>query len=644
MFGEVMNQGIRALSGQGGLCATLLEEASLPTMVPMLRARERWFLLVETLLGHGTVRGGRGRDFPFSHQRGRSTRLALALAGVVEGFRPGAKSQLAHICIYDVLVALHCIGMARTMHFTDPLKQEHYYSTALEVLLEYLFDPLEAEQIRDLIGLSRNGVECTRSMRKRFRRQDLRLAQCAAAMASVSLSDQHESDPTKWLTERFGLRNEDLQALDAIRVNLLVIKVKGAQRFLDTCIKPFIQRGASAWCSLVASRARDSLTHSQMLPISLLIDNDAVTTFLCPSDLGLPDIEQTLRNFFLDESPENLSREFVARYCPRLMPYYESACQASQMTAQVLPSLGYELRQDCSLLQLSTQCVAMASELSETETGVRLMQFCRGRQPLDEPACSGHLGSVVLPEKRHQMPLWYNPSGDQAYGFIATTFSLAEITYSRMTRVMIREQLRSHYGMDVRAPENQQGLLRLLPGGDEGRLTYLKYDGDAIGRLFLSQPMIRRPAISIHLERLIRDAWIESVVELIRDRGLDGIPVDLVYMGGDDLLMVLPDVLVKEFIQYFDTRLTRGEGLGITFTFAGLSGITVADARSTNVLNRVNDLLARIKVLRKGRQLEAHAEKHFEPVICRKSAGAIIPACAVPDDTGISRKVIIPCQ
>lgn len=577
----------------------LLEQASLPAPLPMLRARERWILLMETLLGHGAIRGGRSRDFPFSTQRDQALSLAASLVDVDWSFVPGRDGPACQICLHHVLAALYCIGIARASAFDDALEEECYYSTALHSLLEALFPRSESIRVLDLLGLGTHGREISGKMRRRLRK-DFRLASLISTLATNEVPDDRQALP--WLVEVLRLRDADILELRNLKVGLLVLKVKGAQRFLDKCRRSFIQRGASAWCSLIASRTRDHLSQLASLPLGLLMDNEAVTVFLCPPNTCFPDIERQIRGLLLSGDGLSLSPTFVQTFCPRLSPYFEVAVSEGQNTTLTLPELGYELRSDCSLLEIAIPGALCLDSQDDSHFSRSIFALSSSVPLPSSERCSGHALSAVYRQPGFEAPLWYNRGSDQAYGFAAAAFSLAEITFSRMMRQSIREHLKDKHKVDVVTPETVDAMLRLLGPKDSLRLCVLKYDGDSIGELFRSAAMVSRPATSLRLETAIRKCWINTVAGIIQNDKLKGNPIDMVYWGGDDLLITLPDCLLVSFLAGFDRELNKAGWSELSFTFAALDGIEAAQYKEFNYLGEVNSLLKVAKRVRKGEQ------------------------------------------
>jgi hypothetical protein len=138
------------------------------------------------------------------------------------------------------------------------------------------------------------------------------------------------------------------------------------------------------------------------------------------------------------------------------------------------------------------------------------------------------------------------------------------------------------------------------------RLAYLKYDGDSFGTKFSAVPSLRRPGLSMTLEMLMRESWLSAVAYLAKQHNFTVVPADLVYFGGDDILITLPAYLLNEFLKAFDEALVSisRSSDGVTFTFSAVTfHLPVVDysdrEKDTNMhittIGEVNDLLLEAK-------------------------------------------------
>ena len=613
------------LQGHFPLLKHLLTETSSDALVPMLGARQRWLLLLEICLGHSRVRGGRSRDYPFSRQRANSLELANALQQTKMPFQPGRKPISVEISWFNVLVCLLLAETAKAEQHRTALSKELYYTAALEVIIDCLVEPAQQQTALDLLGVSHQGQERSRKFRTLFRREGLRAAQIMASLSAMRAT--HPEYSANDLPPLLGLQPQLLDTLTTCKVDLLYLKVKKAQTFLSACTKPFIQRGASAWCSQMAARMRDLLAEESAqygFEPALLIDNDAVTILAFPQGGAIsgPAISNAATRFFLDpDSPEHLSSSLIRTFYPRLAPYYEAARKEQLATAQILPLMGTEHRKGLSLFQLATANLLPGQNhinIPGVDSEDTLIDLQFKSTPSRHP-CSGHRLSAAFTNSENQIPIWYNPSGRQAYGFASTAFSLAEITFSRMTGQAIYERLRDEHQLPVTRPETRRDLIRALPYADN-RITYLKYDGDSVGQRFSALPLCERPELSTQLESLLRKSWLEALTNLIKAHNLTAGPVDLLYLGGDDLLLALPGALAEQYTELLDAALIKYSGANpIQFTFTAITepvpetanhGSEEGGPSPAHNIMAVNESLDWVKVLKKAGQLHEQFARH----------------------------------
>jgi hypothetical protein len=72
---------------------------------------------------------------------------------------------------------------------------------------------------------------------------------------------------------------------------------------------------------------------------------------------------------------------------------------------------------------------------------------------------------------------------------------------------------------------------------------------------------------------LMRETWLGAVASLVKRHDFQVVPTDLVYFGGDDMLIALPQYLLQEFLKAFDVALTSHPHFPtpITFTFSSVT-------------------------------------------------------------------------
>lgn len=605
-----------ALAGLEETFVGLLRQVSLATPLPMLSARERWQHVTELLLGHAQVRGGRTRDFPFSPQREASALICQALLQHQNRFRPGQSALEGAYSAYDLVVCLQIIEVS-SMDGRDPtLESERHFSSALWVLLDELFPSEWLPRLATTLGIAEEGVEISHRWLKQYRREELLLARTMATLARTDPCGRSGDALKASLLRAYLLRPRQIERLETLRVSLIYLKTRKVQPFLDQCRRSFIQRGASYWCSQITSRVRDIILAEQGGRVSLLIDCDSVTVMVAPA--SMPCIrwaEQLAQGFFLDpDDRTQLNPGVVERFWPRLQPYYHQARQEGVATAGVLPTLGFDLRPEMSLWTLICQRIlASAGHDNRSPSAIDWLAV----QPSSDSSevrvapqtaldvCYGHVGQPRFTREEFAMPLWYNPSGEQSYGWASTVFSLSGLAFNRLTLEAL-EQLFQERGLSgLRCARTQRELMQALPGA-EPEISLLKLDGDGIGKAFSALSLICRPALSASLENAMRRTWLDSLISLIREHHLTTTPIDLIYAGGDDLLIALPSQLSGDFLRAFGLNWERNAGNSalktVTFTYAEIVERpqytrTADNEDSGRSLREVNRLLDEAKEL-----------------------------------------------
>lgn len=88
-------------------------------------------------------------------------------------------------------------------------------------------------------------------------------------------------------------------------------------------------------------------------------------------------------------------------------------------------------------------------------------------------------------------------------------------------------------------------------------LVHLKMDGDGIGDRFRTHSLGDFPWLSVQLARMVQQRLVAGVQTALAHcppvKGAAGptLPVDVVYVGGDDVYVVLPELLMKPFLDGF---------------------------------------------------------------------------------------------
>ena len=607
----------------------LLESTSVHTLLPMLDARSRWLLIVEILLGNAPVRGGRSRDYPFSVDRADSTRIAFQLVCCKRSFRPGSSAVSGDYSIYDLIVALQCIEACEVSDQMKPAKSEQHFTIAIRVLVEMLFPKESRKVVLATVGVSDKGEDGAVKKSRSYLRGEIEMAKRLAVLARAQVPPSDASEPVGFLRRHFGLSDKDVAELERPRLTLIYLKTKEAQSFIDRCLSPFIQRGASFWCSQTSARVRDLLTSSASVERGILLDNDAITILSGSSCEKVEDLEATIRKMcFEPNDHRQVSSAFIARNYPRLMPYYRAAKEGGMSTAMAMPAFGVQVRAK-SLLDMATDFTApdsLTGSIPEEDSVV-----IGSREPANEVAelpCSGRKEDMRIRSEKLSVPSWYDRRIGEGYGFPSIAFSLAELTYAKASGRAIALQLKERGCADLTTASTQKELLAGTHSPDD-RLAYLKYDGDSFGTKFSEIPSLRRPSLSITLEMLMRESWLSAVASLAKEHKFNVVPADLVYFGGDDILITLPAYLLHEFLHKFDEALGENteSSRDVSFTFSAVTfSLPIINHSEKNqdvnlhteTIGEVNQLLRNAKILHKSSvQSDGHMKHHYLGRLCQ---------------------------
>ena len=536
----------------------------------MMDARSRWLLIIEILLGNAPVRGGRTRDYPFSADRADSTQLAHQLLSCERSFKPGRADVAGVFTLYDMIVALQCIGISRPV---DSSGSEQHFTMAMRVLIGMLFPAESHRIILDTMGISDSGDDGAVKQCQTYRRHEVAMAYRLAVLARTQVPESDSQASMAFLKDRFELRDRDMAEMRGMTLSLIYLRTKEAQSFIDRCHSPFIQRGASFWCSQTSARARELMTSGVSGVRGIFLDNDSVTVLSSACEEDVKALEAKLREAWFDANDcSQVSKTFILDNYPRLLPYYRAACEEGLPTSMAMPCFGIQVRSK-SLLDMVTDIVVqegVTDSISKYDTVLigRLVEA----PYMAELSCSGRWGDKRIGSIENSVPSWYNPRIGEGYGFPAIAFSLAELTYAKSGGRAIAYQLKERGCPSLTTVSTQFELLQRTNAPDR-RISYLKYDGDGIGPRFSGIPSLLRPGLSISLEMLMRESWLDAVAAVAKCYDFQVVPADLVYFGGDDMLIALPQYLLQEFLNAFDVALTSHSLLSspVTFTFSSVT-------------------------------------------------------------------------
>lgn len=556
--------------------ARVLRHASVPRPVWHLTPRERWSLLRDTLLGHAPVRGGlRPRDLPFDAYC-RAAIATTARVHALPAYDVGDEEQRS-IRFIDWLVVYAALVAERSGHpdlDADVLARDAVYDCLYELRRALRFDcsgvPLsECPFIHRMIGLVGLSQQEWERSEGRGGTSELWMNRDDARSAVIRANALRAGDATLRLS---GSERAGLQRIGEPRFRLLTVRMREVQDYLERGRRHWLMRGASAWCSQALALARDLVVGDDTdgaTPI-LLSDSDAIFAILAPAALTVGKLttrlEERLRDFW---SGAPTSGPGCDRRFPRLAEWRRAAEASGVDPTGVMPVIGIQSSRPMSAVDLCTGRFSRFKALEEGTIEIRAVQPSL-------PACDVVLGDVGITERS---PAWLRDVGTQSAattGWTGIVWSLCGTTF----RTHCHEGFAAQLGIpDLRiVPVNQGEWLRMLSMVDEP-LTYVKIDGDAIGRRFRRSPIPRLPALGLTLANTVFHRLVAAASAISRMRTHEGhppcLPMDIVYLGGDDLLCCIPRVALPMVLDAFGAtspRERRWKAISFTFVAIELPG------------------------------------------------------------------------
>jgi hypothetical protein len=353
------------------------------------------------------------------------------------------------------------------------------------------------------------------------------------------------------------------------QVWLLRVKTHEVQKFLKRGTNLWMRRGASAWVSHSLAVARELLPElgafnppEETLRPFLLTDVDAVAGFACfsapPCESLCSQLEKALEESFRRENPKLWAfreaapslrdRDVALRACfPRFR------LESELFTLRSLCGIREWKSED--LLERERETARSEDRYSESRTlGLRL---------LEEGTCAfvaddeGLLSVGEVPWRRGEL-------GNPSIGWCGIVWSLAGATYRAHTLQGLAAELDLP---PLQLPRDHSDWRRLL-GEEEGEVAYLMLDGDMVGRKLGTLPYLS--AIQAGLDLLEKTqrgllAGIQTACGAKADGlKLRTLPVELVYLGGDDLMVDLPSRYLDAFLEGFSRNPDSEEDWGFT--------------------------------------------------------------------------------
>jgi hypothetical protein len=560
-----------------------LREGATPATPCFLSHRQRWRWLMDTLQGHPLIRGHqRPRDFPIDPAARRILATAIALQQLPLKAWPDGKQAEGHPNLGSWAYAFGAVVeglLAREREGHEKICRSAVQWVIWTVLRAAgkASSAAACQRLAGTLGMTLNEMPLLlkrdASVPKEAELYQIGLpgedslvaaAATAALLASIAATQE---DPGRIA----GLHAEHSQVTELLNLRFWLVSLKPSkvQAFLSRARLSFLQRGASAWASQALALAREGLV-SIRAPRTrtwvLVTDVDALAefiTFTKPQarrlstalqrhfegmwskgdvlEARMPRLAQVARR--IGDSPEDLQARLYT------LPPFE---------VQASPALN--LRQLCvGRPGLSKQ--GLKAKNDEGRGKGRIADWHPAPPVFDGPSCPWVAGD------RGRLPaqdlLWLD--GDRTkptLGWSAMTWSLAGMTHRLMVHQGLCEGLaRPDLSLITKHPDWLEALRE-----SDGDHAYLKLDGDGVGVTLGTLPKLQASTVGLDILLHLQAGLLEGLNRVIGawqanhpGQPLTTLPLDLLYLGGDDLVCSLPAAYLDDFLAGFEgAALSRG--------------------------------------------------------------------------------------
>jgi hypothetical protein len=553
------------------LFTSILAQTSGETQVAYLDARTRWSLFIEICTGNAKIKGGRSRDFPFSEQRTNNTELALRLSACnlnkkyLQGL--SAHTQVSKL---NFLIASMVFETANSLN-AEPIASELYYSSALSKLVDIVFDDADSEnsKLKQLMGISTLGRD---TERKHYPSLHIQCAVQLAFLADIDISEQANSQDAKTFLIEHIKNKQIFHCMQSRSLDLMYLKTKKVQTYLNGCTKSYTQRGASYWCAHFIALVRDVIDKNTAFPSVLLTDCDSVSIRALSSSEDENAIREAIYEYFIDaKANHQLNEDFIKSYFPRLLPYFKKAKQEKAITCNILPDIELCIRKGVTLIDLLVERSSLGDWQVPLRTSENIMQFQRSYDVTHDIACDACPSEPAFDAEDMLTPTWYAKNRGDRYGFKSVFLSLIGMNMKKQIQQSLQESISQTLNRDIILPKSLKDLAK-RSCSERSDLCLIKYDGDKIGQAFSNRCFTSRPELSVRVEATFRKALLKATAEIVEQHSLDFCPVELIYFGGDDLFVVVASCYANDFVKCFDHHMlaTINEfGLTIRASFVG---------------------------------------------------------------------------
>ena len=554
---------------------TLLVSAT-PASPWYLSDRQRWRWLVDTVLGHPKIRGGlRPRDFPADPVALETLQWVMELQKRPHSKGSGATGTYPRNVKWPFgswLVAFILLVEKVAQEGQNP---EELLRQATFWLCQEILRVAKAKDDRfELMAHLGMGIRDEDNAPPEKEISELsRVAAWSAHLAELGLKEDQalspeecpELDPGECLEEGPGECPEDIKRILLNKqIRILKLEPYKPQKYIEKGKFVWIQRGASVWCSQAMAMLRDIVAESHD-DLILLGDAGAVVTFvdLCPEhtpEFWINNLEEQLSIFMRDgfdkRFPELASKrkhaELVGIHADACLPSFEFRLSGSVCFNDLLHPQSIDPRDSRHPIPRTSNDNSTGSGCDWVEGEDGIFTFREGVDGKTDP---------------RKPPI--------KFSWIAAVWRLAGSTFRAHSIAGFGHQL----DLKQIKPGHRVGDWLAAIKENTNPLAYVRLDGDHVGEALGKSPFLCRPRAGLELGggtfNLLLAGIRETIASwLVRHPGseLNQLPVDILFIGGDDIFIAVPEPLLEAFLSGF----SRGKFPQATKSFTGAAIICPA--------------------------------------------------------------------
>lgn len=541
-----------------------------------LTHRQRWRWLIDTLMGHPRIRGGqRPRDFPTDPASRRAVSCAVELhsrevlawdrissdqkssfGSWLYAYALMLEGRVFPACIHPELAAQEAIQW--TLWQILRITGRDYEEGSLHRILAALgIAPKEAPKL--------SGIPKPPASKCRHCVGDCRLnlgtdMDCRAivgiAAEAAFIAGNAALSGSGSIEEATKHNRAQIKLLLDTQVWLIALKTHKVQERIERAKRLFVARGASVWASQALALGRELLineTDSQELGLPrlmLLNDVDAIASFACFDEPHCQSIAQIL---------ESRLRNGVAKNNPRLLALLDSQSKAwgdSFDITTCLPNFCIETYYAGTIWDMCSKRTPLEEGALKEEKQKKEQQGTRCILSFDEPALVVEECGLVRGDRGltpiGQIPWLADQKEKSKVGWNGIVWSLAGGTYLADSIQGLGENL----GFDALVLRNQHKEWLDCLDEPNGQVAYIKLDGDRVGHSLAALPVLSAFPAGLDIfdktQVGLRDGIHAALSAWNQERLIPTLPIELVYMGGDDLMCNLPSRYLDGFLSGFE--------------------------------------------------------------------------------------------